>query len=118
MKALSIKQPWCDLILNHGKDIENRTWKTNLDKNEQFYIHASKSIDKEAYDKYIKLGFKLAPIHLLKTGGIVGKVTFAKWVTESDSKWYEGEIGFVLKNPVKLQFVPYKGQLKFFTPKL
>ncbi len=27
MKALTIKQPWADLIIAGVKDIENRTWK-------------------------------------------------------------------------------------------
>jgi len=30
MKAISIKQPWVDLILSGRKTIETRFWKTNL----------------------------------------------------------------------------------------
>ena len=30
MKALSIRQPWSWLILHGGKDIENRSWRTNV----------------------------------------------------------------------------------------
>ena len=29
MRVLSIRQPWCELILGHGKTVENRTWTTN-----------------------------------------------------------------------------------------
>jgi len=39
MKALTIKQPWAQLIVDGIKDIENRTWKTNF--RGRVYIHAS-----------------------------------------------------------------------------
>ena len=115
MKALSIRQPWAELILNHGKDIENRTWNTKH--RGEFLIHASKKIDKVAYKEFIEKGYKLPPIYLLKTGGIVGKVNLVDCVEKSNSKWYQGEKGFVLKNPERLEFKECNGQLNFFTPK-
>lgn len=30
LPAISIRQPWAWLILNAGKDIENRDWPTNF----------------------------------------------------------------------------------------
>ena len=30
MKALSIRPPWAWAILHAAKDVENRTWKTNI----------------------------------------------------------------------------------------
>ncbi len=39
LPALSLTQPWCDLVLDHGKDIENRTWACH--KRGVFLIHAS-----------------------------------------------------------------------------
>ena len=30
LKALSINQPWAWAIIQCGKDVENRKWKTNL----------------------------------------------------------------------------------------
>jgi hypothetical protein len=42
MKALSIRQPWAWLILNAGKDIENRDWLTRF--RGPFLIHASKGM--------------------------------------------------------------------------
>lgn len=118
MKALSIKQPWAYAILRKGKDIENRTWKTK--ERGYFWVHASKTVDKNA------------PVELLaqwcegmekgdsaaRLGGIVGTVELVHCVTESDSKWFQGPIGFVLQNPITHPFTPYKGQLNFFEVKL
>ena len=47
MKAISLKQPWADLIVNGIKDIENRTWKTSY--RGKLFIHASKSFDRKGY---------------------------------------------------------------------
>ncbi len=50
MKALSLKQPWAELILRKKKTIEIRSWNTRY--MGYFCIHASKSRDKEALDFY------------------------------------------------------------------
>ena len=39
MKALTVKQPWAQLICTGIKDVENRTWKTNF--RGRVLIHAS-----------------------------------------------------------------------------
>ena len=45
MKALSINQPWAWTILFAGKEVENRTWRTEF--RGEFYIHAGKRFDEE-----------------------------------------------------------------------
>jgi hypothetical protein len=35
-------------------------------------------------------------------------------VKRSESKWFFGEYGFVLRNPIALPFTPHRGQLGFF----
>jgi hypothetical protein len=47
MKVLSVKNPWAFLIIHYGKDIENRTRKTNY--RGRIAIHASKKSDEGAY---------------------------------------------------------------------
>lgn len=44
MHSVSVKQPWCDLILSGKKKIENRSWKLYSTHNEEEWvaIHASK----------------------------------------------------------------------------
>jgi hypothetical protein len=47
MKVLSVKNPWAFLIIYYGKDIENRTRKTNY--RGRIAIHASLKSDDGAY---------------------------------------------------------------------
>jgi len=116
MLTLSIQQPWPWAIFNLDKDIENRTWKTNI--KGTVLIHAGKKIDKEGYD-YLSTGmkYKLPKIPGLKIGGIVGSVDIVDCVEKSDSKWFIGPYGFVLRNPKTIVFLPIRGQLGFFDTK-
>lgn len=113
--ALSIRQPWAWLILHAGKDIENRDWKTPF--RGRCLIHASKSGTKAEYEDaraaYQLFGI-LPDFDELPRGGIVGSVDIVDCVTSSDSRWFMGHHGFVLRNPKPLPFVPWKGQLGFF----
>jgi hypothetical protein len=114
MKALSIQQPWAHAILNLGKDIENRTWTTNI--RGRVLIHAGKKIDKDGIDFIASMNKLSIPIdqEKLLIGGIIGSVEIVDCVQKSASKWFFGRYGFVLKNPIKLPFFPCKGQLGFF----
>jgi len=48
MKVLSVKNPWAYLIIHYGKDIENRSRKTNY--RGRIGIHASQKSDLWAYE--------------------------------------------------------------------
>ena len=124
MKALSIRQPWAWLILNAGKDIENRNWPTKF--RGRVLIHAGQTMTK---DDYFACTIFLAGIvgglppiprmpapDVLRSqcGGIIGAVEIVDCVTASDSPWFCGEYGFVLANPKELPFEPCKGALNFF----
>lgn len=110
MKALSIKQPWAWLIVNGYKNIENRTWKTKF--RGEFLVHASKSVDKPALKEMIKQGYPLP--REFDIGGIVGKATLVDCRTYGESKWFQGPVGFYLKDMQTLPFKPCKGMLNFF----
>lgn len=118
--ALSIRQPWAWLILNAGKDIENRDWPTNF--RGRMLIHASKTCTKAEYQDAIdfinsRIDYpiiEVPPIEKLDRGGIVGSVEVIDCVTSSASSWFMGEHGFVLRNPKPLPFTPWKGRLGFF----
>ena len=118
MKALSIRQPWAWLILNAGKDIENRNWKTNL--RGRILIHAAKGMTMNEYvavANYVKLAgveAKLPAFEDMQRGGIVGSVEIVDCVSESDSPWFMGKYGFVLRDPRSTPFHPMKGRLMFF----
>lgn len=104
MKALSIRQPWCHHILHDGKDVENRDWPTRF--RGRVLIHASKGYDTDDRD--------LIRSRQMPLGGIVGVMTIIDCVTRSDSQWFHGKYGFVLRDAKPLPFIPCKGQLGFF----
>ena len=119
MKALSIRQPWAWLILNAGKDIENRSWYTSV--RGRVLIHASKGMTLAEYEDAIDTSYiidktfgELPPFAVLDRGGIIGSVELVDCVKASKSRWFFGPYGFVLRNPVPLPFRPLRGQLGFF----
>ncbi len=122
LSALSIRQPWAWLILNAGKDIENRTWQTHF--RGRFLIHASKGCTRKEYREAIEDWVYLFDIpdervpsfESLNFGGIVGVATIADCVAKSESEWFSGPFGFVLRDVQPLQFVPCTGALGFFKP--
>ena len=116
MKALSIMQPWAWLIVNGHKDIENRDWKPwnpGLKYRGPVLIHAGKKHDgdPEFWDHD-----PIEPPAALDYGGIVGEAEIVDVVTASDSPWFCGPYGLVIRNARALPFQPCRGQLGFFTP--
>jgi len=133
MKALSIRQPWASLIIKAKKDIENRNWHTKF--RGRILVHAAKGMTRGEHEGAIdfavdairadprnagaarivtlrELGFAFDD---LERGGFVGSVEIVDCVTDSESPWFMGRYGFVLRDPQPLPFfVPYKGQLGFF----
>ena len=118
MKALSIRQPWAWLIANGHKDVENRDWPTRF--RGKFLIHAAKGMTRDEYyfcDDFIRgLNVTLPSMSELERGGIVGVAEIIDCVAESDSPWFMGTHGFVIRNAKILPFRPCKGALGFFTP--
>lgn len=122
-KALSIMQPWAGLIVHGLKDIENRSWPTRY--RGPVLIHAGKKRDGDAQDDvdgfiHPVTGEPLDPDALAavtySTGGIVGVAEIVDCVSRSNSPWFVGEYGFVIRNARPLPFVPCRGALGFFTP--
>ena len=115
MKALSIKQPWADLVVLGIKRIENRTWKSNY--RGPLAIHASKTFDEEGA-VWIKEEFPFLEQHIkvsrYNLGGFVGHVTMTDCIEMSGDVWFSGPFGFVFINPKGIKFKPWKGQQSFF----
>lgn len=112
MRALSIQQPWAYAILHLGKDIENRQWSTGV--RGRVYIHAGKAVDHDGVAELRRQGFVVPD--RLPTGGLVGSVEILNCVRESDSPWFVGLYGFVLRDPRPVPFTPCRGFLGFFEP--
>jgi len=117
MKALSLKQPYAELILQGRKTIELRNWNTKF--RGIFLIHASKTIDNQAMEHF--------GLSNLPTGAIVGQaelidvkhyISSKEHVKDKDKHlasevW--GNYGFVLKYAKRLPITSCKGKLNFFT---
>ncbi len=114
MKALSVMQPWAWLIVNGYKDIENRSWRT--DYRGPVLIHAGKKMD-EDYEDAQEWGWPDIDRPCdFDLGGIVGQAEIVGCVTSSQSRWFNGPYGFVLRNAKPLPFQRCRGMLGFFVP--
>jgi hypothetical protein len=104
MKALSIRQPWVHAILREGKDIENRSWKT--DYRGWLAIHASGRPERNAV---FPRGILRPELDTLEYSAVCGVARIVEVVTESRSKWFlhadEGSTnyGWVLSSPTPLR---------------
>jgi len=132
MKALSIRQPWAWLIAKGYKDTENRTWPTKF--RGQVYVHAGKRFDRDALKGISEHKGILLPTEtvaaiawlslshtpkFLASGAIIGEVDIVDCVTDSDSPWFTGPYGFVLRDPVLYEkAIPCKGRLGLFEPEV
>jgi len=121
MKALSLKQPWAELVVSKKKTIELRKWNTKFRGN--FLIHASKIPDKNAMQLF---GYQNLP-----TGCVVGKATIInvkKYTVEKDFKkdknkhlaahtkdW--GSYGFILTDIKRVKLIMCNGKLGFWNYK-
>jgi hypothetical protein len=118
VKALSIRQPWAWLIIHGGKDIENRSWKTNY--RGRFLVHAGKNFDSDAYHTLLEKGVKLPGISELARGAIIGSVELVDCIPVEDKNrwmspwWLETKYGFRLQDPKFIVPLPYASQLNFF----
>jgi len=121
MKALSIKQPWAELILQGRKTIEIRSWNTSY--RGYFLILASKKPDIEAIRVF---DFDLKK---LLRGYILGYAKLSEVIVYNSEKEFMKDkdrhlsihgkpkypvYGFVLKNIHRIKPIKYRGKLRFF----
>jgi ASCH domain-containing protein len=113
MKAISIRQPWAWLIVAGIKDIENRTWSTKH--RGPLRIHASASkVDLVSIEEIeLRHGMRI-DLAKLQFGGIIGAVELVDVVTRSSSPWFRGPLGWVMREPRALPFMPVRGMQRLF----
>lgn len=129
MKALTIKQPWAQLIVAAGKDIENRTWSTEV--RGRVAIHASAKLEPSEVEAACNFMRRFIPrfssrifsaaAEKYPVGAIVGTVEIVGCLRQSPSPWFTGPYGFVLVKPIRLlKPIPCRGALGFWelTPEL
>ena len=112
MRALSINQPWAWAIVEAGKDIENRVWRTNY--RGKFWIHAGKKFDVDGLHWICSRfpGIKLPTTWQM--GGVIGSDTLVDCLQQHSSQWFFGPFGYTLKNAKPCRFRPCRGYLNFF----
>lgn len=130
--ALSIRQPWAQLIIHAGKDIENRSWPTKV--RGRFWVHASLGMTRDEHADAIAFGVEAIradprnacatnkttlrelgfDFQALVRGAIIGSVELVDCVQSSPSPWFCGKYGFVLRDPRPIPFVRERGKLGFF----
>lgn len=115
MKALSIRQPWAELIVRGIKDVENRGWKTGY--RGLLVVHASKTMTAKEYRLAARFILQRdvvpPPRDKLPLGAIVGVVRLAWIAATSRSPWHvHGQWAWELRDPQRLDRpIPCKGQL-------
>jgi hypothetical protein len=120
MKAISVRPPWAWAILYANKDVENRTWKTNM--RGTIAIHASQTMNRPLYESVLKEIKRIAPgtnvptYEAMVRGAIIGLVDVVGCEERTKSKWHvRGHYGFVLANPRALhKAIPCNGRLSFW----
>lgn len=121
MKVITIKQPWATLIAEGLKEYEFRTWNTKY--RGDILIHAGKSVDKTAIERFKCYNLKYP------TGCIIAKAVltdsvpvdenFVKTVGPKNSLVYRGIInkgnwqgyGFKMENVKKIMPIDINGKL-------
>lgn len=103
MKALTIWQPWAWAIAEGYKPIENRGWRPHWMLGKRFAIHAGMKYELAAVPQMISLGLTPPSPTGLFGGCIVAVAILDSIVTESDSPWFCGPYGLVLRDVVKIK---------------
>ena len=134
MRALSLTQPWPWIILNLGKDVENRVWSTKH--RGPFLLHAAKGAPESAWclaRDFVKerFGQQLAA-HVppwgdptLLRGGVVGIATIhdvvepcadpGGWIKPCARLWHmHDQHGFLLRDVRPLPFLAVPGRQRWF----
>lgn len=120
MRTLSIRQPFCWLIVHGHKLVENRDWSTEF--RGRFVIHAGVSLVQRDYretqawvlDTTGIVVPDFTDLEQVPRGGLVGAATLVGVVRDMDDPFFMGPFGFVLRDARPIPFVPCKGQLGWF----
>ena len=118
MNILTVRQPWAYAIFHLNKDIENRPRRTHV--RERIAIHTSATMTAREYAdarEFIQargLGTLPAEPYLF-CGVIIGTVEIVDCVERSESPWFTGKYGYVLRNARRFGVpIPAKGRLGFW----
>ncbi len=109
-RAITLHRPWAYAVAHLGKSIENRTWKCPLRPGEWLAIHAGKKWDKAAPTWVESMGLGTMPPEDQHPTGIVAVARFHRNITESDSLWFVGPVGWEFDQVVAIDPIPARGK--------
>ncbi len=126
IKALTVKQPYAQLIVDGIKDVENRTWPTI--RRGKILIHAGMSkensskdvssfISKQQFDSLTQSSQWMLTQGIWTLGSILGEVEIVDCVKASKSIWaLPAHYHWTLANPVRYDkpILNVKGGLSFW----
>jgi ASCH domain len=109
--VLTIRQPWASAIFVAGKDVENRSWRS--DHRGRLWVHAGLHRSREAPDRWAKRHGLWVPEEPLSRGVILGSVELVDIVRDADSPWaLGGQFHWLLRRPrLLVRPVPWNGVL-------
>jgi hypothetical protein len=115
MKALSLKQPWANLIRSRSKTIETRTWSTRY--RGPVLICASRTVDQGMAAMYER-GTGCEPYEL-GHAICVATILECRPMTPADEEralclCTPGRFAWILANVVRIKPFPVKGRLSLF----
>ena len=123
MHALSIRQPWADLLAYGFKDVENRTWRPppHLLRN-RIALHAASKPDDRPFPLELlhnQPSYVTDVVHRAtkpdRLGAIIGTAVLTACLETSDSPWFFGPYGYLFTHPHLLaQPLRLRGRLGFF----
>jgi len=124
LRALTLRQPWAASVFLAGKDMENRLWPARV--RGTIAIHVSKEQPAGSFAagaRFIhsvlraqgKTRIRFNDEKSLPKGSIIGVVDIVDCVTDSESPWFEGPLGFKLANPrILSRPIPASGRRRFW----
>ncbi|MBP7583460.1 MAG: ASCH domain-containing protein [Spirochaetes bacterium] len=120
MKAISIRQPWAELIIRGIKDVENRSWFTEhrgllaIHAARTFYFNLDNKAEREEWEE-LRDEYGLDKDKLVY-GALVGTVEVVEVTKQVKSKWHvQGSWGWYVTNAKRLEKpVPVRGMPGLF----
>ncbi|MGZ5279441.1 MAG: hypothetical protein ACXWC9_05840 [Pseudobdellovibrionaceae bacterium] len=123
LSALSFWQPYAWLIVNGHADVDSRTWAPPAKRlGARIAVHASKrKVTRSEYSNFLEMIRYLRIKNYPKSpdefeyGMIVGTVIVSGVTKTSSSYWAaKGYEHWLLKDPKRIQPIPFKGQRGWF----
>lgn len=112
IRGLTLIRPWGYAIAHLGKDVENRTWNCYLKPGDFIAIHNGMKWDDSALECIQDCMGVAGSVtkETDKSSQIIAVAQFVGNVTESDSTWFVGPVGWQLRDVTPISPVDCKGK--------